>query len=51
MVARPRRPRFHLVEVMPEFIVWSENPAGTWLQLPRFLVGELPSTGPGGLWL
>ena len=36
---------------MPEFIVWSENLAGTWLQLQQFLVGELPSVGPDGLWL
>ena len=29
MVARPPRLRFHSAEVSPEFIVWSENPAGT----------------------
>ena len=51
MVARPPRPRFHTVEVLPEFVVWSENPAGNWLQLPRFFVDELPTSGPGGLWL
>ena len=51
MVARPPRPRFHLAEILPEFIVWSENPASTWLQLPRFFAGELPATVPGGLWL
>ena len=31
--------------------MWSERPAGTWLKLPRFFAGELPATGPGGLWL
>ena len=51
MVARPPRPRFHSMEVLPEFVVWSENPAGTWLQLPRFFAGELPAAGPDGLWL
>ena len=51
MVARPPRPRFHSAEVSPEFVVWSENPAGNWLQLPRFFVDELPAPGPGGLWL
>ena len=51
MVARPPYPRFHTAEVSPEFVVWSENPAGNWLQLPRFFVGELPASGPGGLWL
>ena len=51
MVARPPRLRFHSAEVSPEFIVWSENPAGNWLQLPRFFTGELPASGPGGLWL
>ena len=51
MVARPPRPRFHSAEVMPEFIMWSENPDDTWLQLPRFFAGELPATGAGGLWL
>ena len=51
MVARPPRPRFHSAEVLPEFIVWSENPPGTWLQLPRSFAGELPTPSPGGLWL
>ena len=51
MVARPPRPRFHSAEVSPEFVVWSENPAGNWLQLLRFFVDELPAPGPGGLWL
>ena len=51
MVARPPRPRFHSAEVLPEFVVWSENPAGNWLQLPRFFANELPASGPGGLWL
>ena len=50
MVARPPRPCFHSAEVLPEFVVWSKNPAGTWLQLPRFFAGELPATGPGDLW-
>ena len=40
MVARPPRPCFHSAEVLPEFVVWSENPAGTWLQLPRFFAGD-----------
>ena len=51
MVARPPRPRFHSAEVLMEFVVWSEDPAGNWLQLPGFFVDELPATGPGGLWL
>ena len=29
MVARPPRSRFHSVEVLPEFVVWSENLAST----------------------
>ena len=49
MVARPPRPRFHSAEVSPEFVVWSENPAGNWLQLLRFFASELPASGPGGL--
>ena len=51
MVARLPMPRFHLAEVLPEFIMWSENPADTWLQLLRFFAGELPATSLGGLWL
>ena len=51
MVARPPRPRFHSAEVLPEFVVWSTDPAGNWLQLPRFFACELPSDAPGGLWL
>ena len=51
MVARPPRRRFHASEVLPEFVVWSEDPAGSWLQLPRFFADELPASGPGGLWL
>ena len=51
VVARPPRPRVHLAEVLPEFVVWSEDPAGSWLQLPRSFVDELPASGPGGLWL
>ena len=39
------------MEVSPEFVVWSENPAGNRLQLPRFFVDELPTFGLGGLWL
>ena len=37
--------------MLPEFIVWSENLVGNWLQLPRFFAGELLAPGPGGLWL
>ena len=51
MVARPPRPRFHSAEVLPEFVVWLENPTGNWLQLPRFFANELPAAGPGRLWL
>ena len=51
MVAQPPRPRFHSVEVPPEFVVWSEDPAGNWLQLQCFFVDELPASGSGGLWL
>ena len=51
MVARPPRLRFHASEVLLEFVVWSEDPAGSWLQLPRFFADELPASGPGGLWL
>ena len=42
---------FHSAEEMPEFIKWSKNLAGTCIQLLRFFVGELPSAGPGSLWL
>src|SRR4051812_32762827 len=51
LITRPPRPCFHSVEVLPKFVMWSENPTGAWLQLPRFFAGELPATGPGGLWL
>ena len=51
MVARPPRPCFHSAEVLPEFVVWSADPTGTWLQLPRFFIGELLAGAPGGLWL
>ena len=51
MVARPPRPRIHSAEVLPEFVVWSEDPADNWLQLPRFFADELPASGPGGPWL
>ena len=37
--------------MLPEFVVWSEDPAGSWLQLPRFFADELLASGPGGLWL
>ena len=37
--------------MLPEFVVWSENPAGNWLQLPCFFVGKLPTTSAGGIWL
>ena len=50
MVARPPRPRFHSAEVLQEFVIWSENPTGNWLQLPCFFADELPASGPGGLW-
>ena len=51
MAAQPPRPRSHLAEVLPEFVVWSVEPASTRLQLPRSLLGELPAGAPGGLWL
>ena len=50
-VARSPRPRFRTAEVLPEFVVWSAEPTSTRLQLPRFLLGELPVGAPGGLWL
>ena len=37
--------------MLPEFVVWSDNPSGNWLQLRRFFTGELPAAGPDGLWL
>ena len=49
--ARPPRPRSHSAEVLPEFVVWAAEPASTRLQLPRFLLGELPAGAPGGLGL
>ena len=51
MAARPPRPRFRSAEVLPEFVVWSAEPTSTRLQLPRFLLGELPAGALGGLWL
>ena len=51
MVARPARPCFHTAEVSPEFVVWSENPAGNWLHLQCLFANELSASGPGGLWL
>ena len=47
---RPPCPRFHSAEVLPEFVVWSEDPVGTWIQLPRFFDGELPAGATSGLW-
>ena len=49
--ARPPRPRFHSAEVLPEFVVWSEDPVGTWIQLPRFFAGKLPAGATSGLWV
>ena len=51
MIVRLPRSRFSLLEVLPEFMVWSESPAGTSLWLPCFFSGELPSSGLDGLWL
>ena len=51
MVARPPRSRFHSADAFPEFVVWSERPAGTWFLLSRFFAGELPTAGLDGLWL
>ena len=48
---RPPRPRLHTAEVLPEFIVWAVELIGARLQLPRFLLGELPAGALGGLWL
>ena len=49
--ARPPMPRFRAAEVLPEVVVWSAEPTSTRLPLPRFLLGELPASAPGGLWL
>ena len=51
MIVRPPRPRFSLLDVLPEFVVWSESPAGTSLRLVCFFSDELPSSGLDGLWL
>ena len=51
MVARPPRSCFHSAEVLPEFVVWLESPAGTWLPLPCSFAGELPAGGLDSLWL
>ena len=51
MIVRLPRPCFSSLDVLPEFVVWSESPAGTSLRLPRFFSGELPSSGLDGLWL
>ena len=48
---RPPRPCYHSAGGLPEFIVWSEKPAGTWLQLPCSFTGELPAMGLDDLWL
>ena len=48
---RPPRPRSRTAEVLPEFVVWAAEPASARLQLPRFLLGDLPAGAPGGLWL
>ena len=44
-------PCFSLMDAVPEFVVWSERPAGTLLRLPCFFTGELPTLGLNGLWL
>ena len=49
--ARPHRPCSRSAEVLPEFVVWSADPTSTWLQLPRFFVGELPVGARCGFWL
>ena len=36
-------------QVLPEFVVWSERPAGTWHPLHRFFVGEMLAMGPDDL--
>src|SRR3954466_13442750 len=51
LVARSPRPRFRAAQVLPEFVIWSAEPTSARLQLPRFLLGELPAGAPGGLWL
>ena len=48
---RPPRPRLHTTEVLLEFIMWAVEPTSAWLQLPRFLLDELPASALGGLWL
>ena len=47
----PPRPCSQSAEVLLEFVVWAAEPARTRLQLPRFLLGELPAGALGGLWL
>src|SRR3954471_4506430 len=51
VTARPPRPRFRSAEVLPEFVVWLADPTNTWLQLPRFFIGELPASARCGFWL
>ena len=51
MILCPPRPRFSSLDVLPEFVVWSESPAGTSLRLPHFFSDELPSSRLDGLWL
>ena len=50
-VVHPPRLCFRAAEVLPEFVVWSAEPASTRLQLPCSLLGELPAGAPSGLWL
>ena len=49
MAIRPPRLRFSSIDVLPDFVVWSERPAGTSFRLPRFFIGELPTSGLDGL--
>ena len=51
MIVCPPRLRLSSLNVLPEFVVWSKNPASTSLRLPRFFSGELPSSGLDDLWL
>ena len=51
VAVRPPRPLFHSAEVLPEFVVWSENSVSTWLQLLCSFAGELSALGTSRLWL
>ena len=51
MIVHLPRPCFSSLDVLPEFVVWPESPAGTLLRLPPFFSSELPSPGLDGLWL